>query len=117
MSIIDLKVDWPHVSPTMHGSKKITLRYDDEKNIRRGCTLRLMDPDEEVFALADVLATWDTTPEQFMSRRYPYYRDITLGELLDMMNCYCSDNITKYTRCKAISHRVKSRMAGYYESR
>lgn len=114
MSIITLTVDWPHISPTYFGRKWLTFRYDDEKMILGGETLRFIDPDGECFALAKVKGVFYMTPQEFIKAGFPYYRKYELEEFLDMMNRYYDDPVSKHTECKGISYEISSLIGDYF---
>lgn len=114
MSVTTLTVDWPHIGPTVHGGKWLSFRYDDEKHIMYGDTLRLVDPDGECFALADVKGIFYMTVQEFIRAGFPYYRDYELEEFLEMMNRYYDDPISKHTECKGISYEISAIMGDYF---
>lgn len=115
MGVKTLTVDRDHVTPTLLGVKWLTVRYDDEKYIRKGDTLRLVDPDGECFALATVEGTLLLTVNEFINFGFPYYRKYDLKEFLEMMNSYYDDPISRYTECKVISYDVSTIMGDYRE--
>lgn len=116
--LVDLKVDWEHISATRMGSKWVTFRYEEPYNdtyIQRGMTLRFTDPDEDAFALADVLITIPMTPQEFIWFKFPYYENWTLPLLLDRMNEYYPDATIRYdTECKLVRYQIKSLIGDYY---
>jgi len=113
MGVKTLTVDWEHIGPTRFGAKWLTFRYNDEKSILYGDTLRLVDPDGECFALADVKGVFYMTVEEFIRAGFPYYRDYDLEEFLERMNGYYDDPISKHTECKGISYELSCHIGDY----
>lgn len=116
--IVDLKVDWEHIPSTRNRNKWVTFRYEDPNegsHLHRGVTLRLTDPDEVPFALADILVTIPMTPQEFIWFKFPYYEYCTLPGLLDKMNGYYPDaTIRKHTECKVVRYELKAIMGDYH---